>query len=458
VAKVILEFAGLSLRMIFTSWRTHFRETLLLAIPVCLSNIGHMGVDLADTYFIGKLPEHTEGQAAIALAGAFYVTFLVMAIGVSYGLTPLVAEAQAQQKTERIGNLLRHSIILNIVTSLILVLMLLAINPMLGKLGQPEAVVRLAVPFLGVILLSMIPLSIFFSFKQFAEGMSDTRMAMYITLGSNALNILLNYVLVFGHWGFPAMGMMGSCWATFIARCGMGLAMWFYVRYAARYAIYREGFRFKNLEWSYFKELLKIGVPSGLMFVIEVVAFSMPATFIGQLGADHLAAHRIALSLASMTYMISSGLGAAATIRVGHFLGMGEREQVRRAGFSAMGLALVFMILAAIVFVLFSKELPAFFNEDYTVLEIAAPLFFIAAIFQVFDGLQVTAQGALRGVQDMVVPGFIAAISYWLIGLLLSYLLCFEAGLGVMGVWFGYVAGLFAAATGLVWRFYIKTR
>ncbi|MGL4596396.1 MAG: MATE family efflux transporter, partial [Bacteroidia bacterium] len=313
----------LSLRMISTSWRTHFRETFLLAIPVCLSNVGHIGVDLADNYFIGKLPEHTEGQAAVALAGAFYATFLVMAIGVSYGLTPLVAEAQAQKKTARIGHLLRHSILLNVATSLVLVLLLLAINPLLGKLGQPEAVVKLAVPFLGVILLSMIPLSVFFSFKQFAEGMSDTRMAMYITLGSNGLNILLNYVLVFGHWGFPEMGMMGSCWATFISRCAMGLVMWMYVRYSRRYEAYRDGFRFRNLEWSYFRELLKIGLPSGLMFVIEVVAFAMPAAFIGQLGADHLAAHRIAMSLASATYLVSSGLGAAATIRAGHFLGMG---------------------------------------------------------------------------------------------------------------------------------------
>ncbi|MGL4596639.1 MAG: MATE family efflux transporter, partial [Bacteroidia bacterium] len=142
----------------------------------------------------------------------------------------------------------------------------------------------------------------------------------------------------------------------------------------------------------------------------------------------------------------------------GHFLGMGERGQVRRAGFSAMGLALGFMVIAALIFILFPRELPAFFNEDAAVLELAIPLFFIAAIFQVFDGLQVTALGALRGIQDMVVPGIIAAVSYWLIGLLLSYLLCFEAGLGVMGVWFGYVAGLLAAATGLVWRFHIKSR
>ncbi len=432
-------------------WKDHLIQTALLALPVCLSNMGHITVDLADNFFIGQLDNRTVGQAAISLAGAFYVLVLVLAIGVSYALTPIVAELNATDQKEKISTHLRHSMALNLIVSVVLFIFLWSAAPLLRLTGKPEEVIDLAIRFLNVIMLSMIPLSIFFTFKQFTEGMSDTRTAMFITIGANALNILLNYLLVFGKLGFPEMGIMGSCWATFISRVMMALVMFLYVRYSKKYAIYKIAFFTGGYTSRIFKEQLKIGVPSGLMFAMEVAAFAVPTLFIPN--TSQLAAHRLALSLAAMTYMVSSGLGAAATIRVGHFLGSDNKQGIRRAGFSAILLSLGFMVCAALCFIIFRNNLPAYFNTEPEVLHYASALLLIAAAFQLFDGTQVTAQGALRGLKDTVYPGYVAFVAYWIIGLPISWVLCTVFNLGAAGVWYGFIAGLAIAALGFILRF-----
>lgn len=435
------------------SWKDHIIQTALLALPVCLSNVGHITVDLADNFFIGQLENRTVGQAAISLAGAFYILVLVLAIGISYALTPIVAELNAKDDKEKISVHLRHSLALNLLVSALLFAVLWSCAPLLKYTGRPEEVTELAIRFLNVIMLSMIPLSIFFTFKQFTEGMSDTRTAMFITIGANGMNILLNYLLVFGKFGFPEMGIMGACWATFISRVMMALVMFLYVRYSRKYSHYRIAFFSGKYFREVFKAQLKIGVPSGLMFAMEVAAFSIPTLFIP--GTTQLAAHRLALSLAAMTYMVSSGLGAAATIRVGHFLGMGNQSGIRRAGFSAIFLSFGFMVFAAACFILFRHQLPAIFNNEPEVLSYTASLLLIAAAFQLFDGTQVTAQGALRGLQDTIYPGWVAFVAYWVIGLPMSWILCVKFGMGATGVWFGFIAGLLVASIGFIRRFTI---
>ncbi|MDQ3108329.1 MAG: MATE family efflux transporter [Bacteroidota bacterium] len=434
------------------TWKKHFVQTFLLALPVCLSNVGNILVDLTDNFFIGQLPEKTTGQAAVSLSSALYFTVLVLLIGASYGLTPIVAEANAQNKKERITTHLRHAFVQNFAISVFLFFLLFFLAPLLRLTDRPQEVTDLAVRYLNVTMLSMIPLSIFFTCKQFAEGMSDTKAAMFVTIGSNAMNILLNYWLVFGKAGFPELGVMGACWATFISRCFMAVVMMAYVYFAPRYREYRPSFTFRKLSWQPVKEQLRIGVPSGLMFALEVAAFSVPTLFIP--GTSQLAAHRVSMGLAAMTYMISSGLGAAATIRVGHFLGLKDKTGLRRAGFSAMIFSIAFMMLAAILFIIFRYKLTSLFNTDPEVLKYAAPLLFIAAAFQLFDGAQVTVQGALRGLKDTIVPGFIALGAYWVIGLPASWYLCTKMNLGVQGVWFGFILGLAAASFGFIYRFH----
>ncbi len=437
--------------MMALSWKKHFGQTFFLALPVCLSNVGHIAVDLADNFFIGQLPEKTTGQAAVSLSGALYITILVLLIGISYGLTPIVAEAAAQNKKEKIITHLRHAFVQNFTASIVLFAVLFFLAPLLHYTNRPTEVSDLAIRYLNVTMLSMIPLSLFFTCKQFAEGMSNTKAAMFITIGANAMNIILNYFLVFGKGGFPQLGVMGACWATFISRCCMAVTMLSYIYFVPRYREYRTAFSFRNLSWQPIKEQLRIGIPSGLMFVLEVAAFSVPTLFIP--GTPQLAAHRVSMGLAAMTYMVSSGLGAAATIRVGHFLGLKDKIGLLRAGFSAIIFSVGFMLIAAIIFILFRYKLTSVFNTDPEVLKYAAPLLFIAAAFQLFDGAQVTAQGALRGLKDTIVPGFIAFGAYWVIGLPSSWYFCTQLNLGVQGVWFGFILGLAAASFGFIYRF-----
>lgn len=451
-AKALI-FVGFSIML---SWRKHFGATIALAIPVCLSNVGHIFVDLTDNLFIGQLADKTTGQAAVGLAGSVYILVLVIAIGVSYGITPIVAEANVKGEHEKIKTHLRSAFIQNTAVAALLLTMLFFVAPLLRYAGKPPEVTELSIRFLNVIMLSMIPLSIFFTCKQFAEGMSDTKAAMFVTIGANLLNIGLNWVLVFGKLGFPEMGVMGSCWATFIARCAMAAGMLAYLWYSKRYRSYRSGFRIGGAKWSYMREQLRIGIPSGLMFAVEVAAFNIPTVFIPD--KEQLAAHRVSLTLAAMSYMVSSGLGAAATIRVGHFLGLGEKQNYRRAGFSAVTLSLLFMCFAALIFIVFRETLPRLFNDSPEVMRYAPALLLIGAAFQLFDGTQVTTQGALRGLKDTIVPGWIAFVAYWIIGLPASWIFCVPMGLGVMGVWYGFILGLAAAAAGFLWRFHGLTR
>lgn len=437
------------------SWSQHFRSILTLAIPVSLSNMGHIFVDLADNYFIGQLSERTPAQASVSLAFGVYHFILVLLIGLSYGLTPIVAAAAAKNEHSLLSNHLQHAFRINLIVAVALFILLLFCTPLLELSDKPQYVKDMAIRFLHVIMLSMIPLSIFFTFKQFTEGLSDTRMAMFITIGANIVNIILNWALVFGKWGLPAMGMMGSCWATFISRSLMAIAMFTYVRYHMRYRDYCRGLMRVKWSWATAKEQLRIGIPSGLMYTMEVAAFSWPAFFIPN--TTELAAHRISLSLASMTYMISSGLAAGTTVRVGHFAGLAQRSNVRRAGQSGVLLAVSVMLMAALIFILFNHELPAIFNSEKAVIDTAASLLLIASAFQLFDGIQVTAQGALRGVQDTIVPGIIAFVAYWLICLPVGYWLCQPLGMGARGVWIGLILGLSIASIGFLWRFRWKT-
>ncbi|MCU0434069.1 MAG: MATE family efflux transporter [Bacteroidia bacterium] len=432
-------------------WSQHISSLLTLAIPVCLSNMGNIFVDLTDNYFVGQLPERTEAQAAISMAFAVYHFVLVLLIGTSYGLTPIVAAAVATGNKAHIGKHLQHALVINLGISLVLFTVLALSSPLFHYANKPEAVIDIAIRFLNVSILSMIPLSVFFTFKQFAEGMSDTRTAMVISISANLLNILLNWLLVFGNAGFPKLGVMGSCWATFISRAAMAVAMFAYIRLSKRYRDYRLSLWPAQWNGSIVREQLKIGVPSGLMFAMEVAAFTMPAFFIP--GTAELAAHRSALLLASMTYLISSGLSAAAAIRTGHFLGLAQMRNVRRAGMSAVLVAVGVMSTAALCFIVFNHELPAIFNKNADVIAAASTLLLIGAVFQLFDGIQVTAQGALRGIKDTLVPGYIAFTAYWLVGLPLSYILCVPAGMGASGVWIGFVFGLMVSSGGFLWRF-----
>ncbi len=414
-------------------------------------------VGVVDTAMVGQIG--TVSQAAVALANSLYVLVLVFGLGVSYGITPLVAAADSSKNYTENAALLKHSIVINATMGTLLFLLLLLASPVLRLFDQQQEVVDLAIPFLNVMMLGMIPLSIFAGFKQFAEGLSHTRVAMLITIGANILNVLLNYVMIFGHWGFPEMGLMGSCWASFISRIAMALTMFLYVYYNKHFKVYWQTFNFKNLSFKLIKTILGLGIPSGLQWVFEVGAFSFAVIMIGWINPITQAAHQVALSIASVTYMMASGLSAAASVRVGNKLGLKDGRGVRVAGFSAFIMVLILMGFNAICFIVFRNIFPVFFNNDVNVIEIASTLLVIAAFFQLSDGVQVVGLGVLRGMKDVKIPTFITLMAYWGIGLPMSYVFAFKLNLGVQGIWYGLSLGLTLAAIFLFGRFnYISKR
>jgi multidrug resistance protein, MATE family len=435
----------------------NYKATFYLAFPVVLSQLGHIMVGVVDTAMVGMIG--TIPQAAVALSNSLYTLVLVFGLGVSYGVTPLVAAADSSKDISQNSDLLKHGIVINTVLGILLFLLLFSLSPVLNFFNQKQEVVDLAIPFLNVMMLGMIPLCIFSGFKQFTEGLSFTRIAMLITVGSNILNILLNYLMIFGHWGFPKMGLMGSCWASFISRVIMAVTMFGYVYYNKHFKEYWIGFNFKNLSKELTKKILGIGIPSGLQWVFEVGAFAFAVIMIGWISPNAQAAHQIALSVAATTYMMASGLSAAASVRVGNQAGLKSSEGVRAAGFSAFIIVFLFMGVCALCFILFKDQLPMLFTKDPEVISIASSLLVIAAFFQLSDGTQVVGLGALRGVKDVTLPTIITLIAYWVIGLPASYYFAFKLNLGVNGVWYGLSLGLLIAAISLFFRFnYVSKR
>ncbi len=439
------------------TWPQHARANFRIAYPVVISQLGHISVAVADSLLVGQLGKLP--LAGVALASSVFVVVLVVGLGISMGLTPLVAQAAGQGKTHRLSLLLGSGLAVCAVAGVGLAALGWASTWALPHLNQPPEVVALAAPFLRLLALSMIPLMVFQALRQFAEGLALTRQAMVISLGANLLNIALNYALIYGVGGVvPALGMIGSAWATLLARVVMAvwMAAWFWR--AARFAPYRDRL---TTRLKHARRILALGLPIAGQMVLETGAFVFSALMMGWIGVTAQAAHQIAINVASVTYMAASGVGAAATVRVGQFAGAGQGHEVRRAGYSALALAFGFMLLMGLLLIVFRQELPLLYIADAAAADVrtlAAQLLIVAALFQVSDGVQVAALGVLRGLEDVRVPGLISLVAYWVIALPLGYILAFTAGWGAIGLWTGLLVGLSLSALLLTWRFHRESR
>jgi multidrug resistance protein, MATE family len=447
----------------WTDYKDQFSKTWKLAYPICLSQLGHVLVGVADSIMVGNYGGEGSPIGALSLAGAslansLFAVVIVFGIGVSYAVTPMVAAADGEKEPKRITELLRHSIVICFLFGLGLFLLLFSGSRLLHYLDQPKEVVALAIPYFNILVLSMIPLMVFLSFKQFTEGLSRTRLAMLITVFSNLVNVFFNYLLIFGNMGFPELGLNGAGWATLISRVLMVILMGLYVYFHREFIAYRAGFVLRNLSKKLSVKILKLGIPIGMQFSFEVGAFAFGAVMIGWIGATELAAHQIAISLASVTYMLASGIASATTVRVGNKFGSRDYGELRKAGNSGYALTFVFMLTAALFFIAFHEQLPALFNKQPEVMKLASSLIIIAALFQLSDGFQVVGLGALRGMSDVKVPTLITVFSYWIVALPLGYLLGFVFNWGAQGVWIGLLFGLTVAAVSLFYRFNKRSR
>jgi len=429
----------------------HTRETLDLAWPLIITQVGHIVTGMVDNIFLGSIGP-TE-QAAGILSNNLYVLLLVFGIGVSYASTPLVTGAHERNDVLKKAALFKNSLFLNVAIAIGCFLILFVSSGALRHMQQPAEVAELAIPFYDVLIFSIIPISVFFTCKQYCEGLSNTRLALVISILGNVLNCFLNYFLIYGKLGLPEMGYMGSAWATFIARTFMGV-LFLIVIFKFRgtreiAAVYNK----VKVSWIELKELAKIGLNAGLQFTFEVAAFAIAGLMAGSFGKEQIDAHGISLSLAAFTYMFGSGISSAATIRVGIYKAQNDWANIKIAGLTAVKLVLIVMGFFGVVFLLFRSLLPLAFTNHAEIVELCSYLLVIAAMFQLFDGLQVTVIGILRGLEDVKMPTIITLVSYWLIALPLAYYLAFVVKLETVGIWIALLVSLVIVAVSLYLRF-----
>ncbi|RZK42343.1 MAG: MATE family efflux transporter [Pedobacter sp.] len=443
---------------IFNKYKSYYKENLILAGPIVVSQIGHMATHVADSIIVGHFAGTTQ-LAAVSLVNSLFMIVLVLGLGISYGLTPLIAQASGRKDYDECGNLLSNSLILNCITGLILYgLIHFGTLSVIDHLGQSPEVIRHAKPYLAYLGLSILPLMIFQTFKQFAEGLGFTLQAMRISIIGNLLNIALGIILVKGMFGISPMGVTGVGISTLIDRILMAVVMGVYVLKSAHFKKYLRTFKFTFFDKVNSLKILRIGAPVAMQYIFEISAFSGAAIIIGTIGTAEQAAHQIAISLAAITYMIASGISSATTIKTGNHLGKNNFTDLRRSAIASYHVIIVFMSLTALLFVFANNLLPFLYTKDLVVIAVAGKLLIIAGFFQLFDGTQVVGLGVLRGIGDVNTPTFITFLSYWLIGIPLGYFLGIYLNIGVEGIWYGLTFGLLTASTLLFLRFQYKTR
>ncbi len=430
-------------------YRNDMRQTLRLSVPIVIAQLGVVLMGVTDTLMIGRFL----GAVPLGVAGiATSVTFLIGSIGVG-GLgivSALVSQAVGKGKLIEVNALYRAGIRAAWLLSGVLGLVMVLAAWQFQIFGQTDDVTRLSKPFVLILTASFAPLLLFIAIRQLCDGLSRPKVTMSITLSALALNVVLNYFLI------NKLGLNGAALGTLLARCYMALAIWIYVKRDRFFTPYLEKVQAVSLR-PLVKKILRLGLPGGFQFFFEIAAFSLAVIMIGWLGEAALAAHQIAINMASTTYMMATGIGAAGSIRVGMAVGRNNRPAVQRAGTAAFLLSIIFMGLSCLFFLTADEWLVSLYiRESAEVATIAATLVVIAGFFQLSDGIQVVGLGVLRGIADVNIPTLLTLIAYWIVALPLSYVLAFPLGMGAPGVWLGLLAGLTVSAVLLTYRFYNK--
>ena len=425
-----------------------------------LGMLGHTFVAFADNVMVGQLG--TAELAAVSLGNSFIFIAMSLGIGFTTAITPLVAEADSSNNISSGKKAFKHGLLLSSILSVILFLIILLSKPLLNIMDQPEEVVELAIPYLDIVALSLIPLIVFQALKQFSDGLSNTKYPMYATILANVINIILNYLLIFGSFGFPKLGIVGAAIGTLISRIIMVYFLWMIFKSRSKFKAYITNLNFRKIEKIISIKLFNLGFPSALQMFFEVGIFTAAIWLSGVLGKNPQAANQIALNLSSMTFMIGIGLSVAAMVRVGNQKGLNDFITLRRIAFSIFFLTLLIEIIFATFFLVFREWLPTLYLDQYDltnfkdnseVILLASKLLLVAAFFQIFDGLQVVILGALRGLQDVKIPALITFISYWIVGFPICYYLGLYTNLKSVGIWIGLFTGLFVASILLYIRF-----
>jgi len=400
--------------------------------------------------------------AAVSLGNSFFFIAMSLGIGFASAITPIVAEADSAKNPVGVKNALKHGLILCGLLSGILYSLMLLAKPVMRNMDQPLEVVDLAIPYLDIIAISIIPLVIFEALKRFSDGLSNTKHPMYATIVANIINVVINYLLIFGSFGFPKLGIIGAGIGTLISRVIMVIFLWIIFTKNKRFKLYVTEIKFKITNIKIFKKIADIGLPSAFQMLFEVGIFTAAIWMSGVLGKNYQAANQIAFNLSAMTFMVGIGLGVAATIRVGNQKGLFDFVALRKIAFSIFLLTVLIEIFFALMFFILKDWLPTLYLdtenisktiENGEVILIASKLLLIVALFQIFDGLQVVILGALRGLQDVKIPTLITFIAYWLIGFPICFYLGLYTPLKSIGIWIGLLISLAVSSILLYLRF-----
>ena len=427
--------------------------------------LGHIFVSFADNIMVGQLG--AAELAAVSLGNSFFFIAMSLGIGFASAITPLVAEADSAKNSLGVKNALKHGLILCAILSVLLYLLMLLAVPVIHYMKQPLEVVELAIPYLYIISISIIPLVVFEALKRFSDGLSNTKYPMYATIAANIINIIVNYLLIFGSFGFPKLGIVGAGIGTLVSRIIMIFFLSLIFMKKEKFKPYILNIKFRIVDSLIFKKIINIGFPSALQMLFEVGIFTAAIWMSGVLGKNFQAANQIAFNLSAMTFMVGVGLSVAAMIRVGNQKGLSDFIELRRIAFSVFMLTVLIEMFFAVMFLVFRDWLPTIYLdtenlsktlENTEVILIASKLLLIVALFQIFDGLQVVILGALRGMQDVKIPTIITFVSYWLIGFPISFYLGIYTPLKSTGIWIGLLISLVCASIMLYLRFNYLTK
>ena len=442
----------------FREYLPYYKRNLRVALPVMLTQLGASLVGLFDSIMVGRYA--TVDLAAVSFSNALFFTVMVFAMGALMGLTPLVglivgAHQSATEKgeLEGVSDLFQNGMLFTVILSVLTLVLLGGCIPFLHCFGQDPEVIEVARPYYILIVISIVPFLFFTFFKQFLEGLGNTSVAMVITLVMNGLNIFLNWLFIYGHWGCPELGATGAGIGSLVSRVGMPICFFLAMYWRKEWKGYLMSMRWKRFSMPTIKKLTNIGFPIGVQTLMETIAFTAAFVFIGWISKEALAAHQIANQICDMTFMVILGIGSATTIRVSHQLGANNLHGVRMASNASIHLVLFINAVGAILMIGFRNQIPMLFTEDSEVIAIASQLIVLAGVLQLADGLQVVAASMLRGITDVKVPMIIALVSYTIVCISVGLFLAVPMGMGAVGIWIGFVVGLSLAAICLHIRF-----
>ena len=451
--------------MNLSQYTKEFSYNIKLAYPVILGMLGHTLISIVDNIMVGNLGS-TE-LAAVSLGGSFVFIGMSLGIGFSTAITPLVSMADAEKDDNKIRSVFHHGLLSCVILGFFIFTLIVLAKPIMYLMHQPKEVIDLASPYIDWVAFSLIPVIIFQGYKQFADGLSRTKYSMYAIFMANIVHIIINYMLIYGVWIFPKLGIIGAALGTVISRILMVVFMHFIMKNNAQLNPYFKNFSFREIKKSMLKKIASLGIPSAMQMLFEVALFTAAIWLCGSIGKTSQAANQIALTLATTTFMFAMGLSVAATIRVGNNKGLMDYKNLIIVARSVFIFTFIMETFFGILFVILHNFLPHLFLnmenvdqviENREVIIIASKLLLVAAVFQISDGIQVVVLGALRGLQDVKVPMYITFVAYWVVGFPTSFFLGKYTELKAVGVWIGLLAGLSTAALFLYLRFHKLTK